>query len=173
MLAVIAMAAQDTTKPPDMPPMGPPQEIKDVAYLVGDWDMVGQMRQDTTQPWQEIKGSCTFSYTAGGAAMMMDYTGTMEGNVFQGVAIDTYDRETKKWQSIWIDNLSARITYYEGEKKDGQSVLIGEDRYLGQIYTIRLTSTKKTDKSFDWKMEMSTDGGKTFTTTMTTTYTKK
>ena len=158
----------------EMPPMGPPPEMQEVNGLVGNWDVVMKSKWDPNDTaWTETKGVCEYKLIAGGAALMMDYKGEMMGMPFLGISVQCFDRETGKWQSIWTDNVGARISVYEGVKEGDKLVMIGEELWQGQKALGRLTTYNHTDDSFDWLMESSYDNGETFVVTATARYTRR
>ena len=169
-----SLAAQESADEQQMPPMGPPPEMQQIAWLAGDWDvhMKMGMNPDTTT-WESTTGTCSYSYILDGAAMQLNYEGTAMGVPFLGTGLQCYDRETKMWQMTWTDNMSARITLYTGTVTDGNSVVTGEDLYNGEKFLTRITTGNHKGNSFDWKMDYSTDGGKTFIPSAVATYTKR
>jgi len=171
MLALIMSVAGASYAQEGMPAMGPPPEMKEVDGLVGNWDVAMTWYMDTLK--MNSKGTATFSKILDGAALKMDYKSQMMGMAFDGLQLFTYDRETKQWQSVWVDNMGARIAVYTGTKKDGKMVMQGEERYMGQVMLDRITTYNQTPTSFDWKMENSMDGGKTWKLSGEAKYTKK
>lgn len=166
--------AADEKKDVAMPEMGAPKEIKDMAWLVGTWDVVMKSKWDpTATQWTEEKGTADYSYVADGAAIMSTFDSQMMGMPFKGFMLETYDRETKMWQAAWTDNMGARISLYTGTKANGKTVLTGEDMMMGQKMITRMTVSNETPAKFDWMMESSMDGGKTFVTNATAVYTKR
>jgi hypothetical protein len=163
----------DTVDRQQTPPMGPPPEMKEISWLVGDWNvtMKSGMDPDTTT-WTESQGTCTYKYVLGGAAMQFEYKGEAMGMPFEGMAVQCFDRETGMWQMSWTDNMSGRLSLYTGKRADHATVVIGEDIYNGQTYITRITSYNETSDAFDWKMEYSTDGGQTFLPSARAKYTR-
>jgi len=164
----MASMAQD-----EMPPMGAPEEMKALAFLVGDWVAEMEWLMDTTQGWVKSNGTCTYSYVLDGAAMQMDFQSEMTGMPFKGIAFETYDRESKVWQSTWIDNMGARTTLMTGSRENNGSVFEGEEKYQGKNSQMRMYTFNETSTSYDWKMEQSMDGGKTWMESGRAKYTKK
>ncbi len=153
---------------------GPPPQMKEVAYLVGEWDVDMKMKMsDTATEFTPTKGTCRYESILDGSALQMTYEGEMMGMMFKGFGLQCFNRETNKWQMTWSDNIGACISFYEGEKKDGVLSVSGIDRYQGMEFLTRISSFNETPTRFEWKMEMSMDGGKTFVTNATAVYTKK
>ncbi len=176
--AAFGALAQDAKKdqPQQMPPMGPPEEMKSVAYLVGTWDCTTKMHmsmdpKDTT--WMESKGEVTYKYILDGAFLETTYEQMMMGQKFAGAGWEGYDRETKKWQMTWGDNMSARMSLYTGIHTKDSAVYTGQDIMMGQTMLSRISTHHQTAESFDWSGESSSDGGKTWFTWGTAKYTKR
>ena len=170
--------AQDNTKgePQGMPPMGPPEEMKMCADLVGTWDCVMKMHmsmdpKDTS--WMETKGVAAYKYILGGSSIEMSFESVMMGQQFVGGGWMFYDRESKQWQQSWADNMSARLSLYTGTKDKTSSSFSGEDKMMGQTYISRISTSNETPSTFDWKGEQSMDGGKTWSVWGTAKYTKR
>jgi hypothetical protein len=158
-----------------MPPTGPPAEMKALANLVGTWGYTMKMKMDpASDQFQEIKMTCKMAYILDGAAMTLEHESTeqMMGMTFKGLGIQTYDREKKEWQMTWTDNMTGRTGIYTGQRTDSAAVFTGEDVMMGQKYLSRTSMFNCKPTSFDWKMEMSMDDGKTWMVSATATFTK-
>ena len=142
-----------------MPPMGPPAEMKQVEVMNGEYAVKFFFKMDPmSEEWTETEATAVLSTVAGGGAQQMLFEGNMMGVPFQGVGLTSYDRETAKWQSTWVDSMGARISMYTGDFQDGKMVVTGEDQGQGMTFQSRLTTYNITEKGFDWKYEMSMDG---------------
>lgn len=174
---VAMVVAQDTKAPAEaameMPPMGPTDEIKAMGHLVGTWETTGKMRMDPTSEWIDYSGTSEYQWIAGGSALMSTFTSTMFGMPFIGHSVETYDRETKQYQTMWVDNMGARQSLYLGTMVDGKLVFMGEDTMGGMTFKTRTTISNMKETSYDFMMEHSMDGGKTWFVGMDGKYTKK
>lgn len=158
----------------DMPPMGPPEEMQQLADMVGTWKFDGEMKMDPqSDEWMPFAGTAVFEYDVDGAAMRMDYTSEFMGQPFIGQSMTAYDRETQKWQEIWIDNMAARISVYTGNMEDGKRIMTGKEIWGGQEVLSRQISSDFTDTTFYWVSESSFDNGETWHEMMRGTYTKQ
>ncbi|MBD3257138.1 DUF1579 domain-containing protein [candidate division GN15 bacterium] len=164
-------AAQEA---PAMPEMGPPEEIQEMDWIVGEWKVTGKLRMDPTQDeWVDYEAVCTYDYTVDGGALEFDYQSEMMGMPMVGYGLQTYNRETGKWQSVWVDNFGCNLYYMEGEyDNNGELVMNGSGTWQGREFLSRLIISNETETSFDWRMEDSYDGGQNYATTMKATYTK-
>lgn len=171
-MAMLAMAAFAQDEPAEeMPPMGPPEQMKEIAFLEGIWDvaMVWQNDKDTSV-WDSSTAVCTYKPILDGGAMYMTFESSWLEMPFNGVMLQAFNRETKLWQAMWVDNMGARITVYTGESRMVVSV---EDMYLGQPFNSRMTYSNETPTSFDWTMDISYDGGQNWGAIGKATYVKR
>jgi hypothetical protein len=160
--------------PAGMPQMGVPEEMKQVAYLIGNWDFTMKMKMNPADTfWMDSKGTAKYEPIFGGAALLSTSEQQMMGSPFYGGSLMCYDRETKMWQMTWTDNMSARISTYNGKRVGKEVVYTGEELMMGQKYLSRMTISNETPTSYDFKGESSMDGGKTWFTSMTAKYTKR
>jgi len=169
MLVFLAVAQDEPVE--EMPPMGPPEQMKDIAFLEGVWDvaMVWQNDKDTSV-WDSSTAVCTYKPILEGCAMYMTFESVMMNMPFNGVLIQSYDREKKEWQAMWVDNMGARMALYTGEDRMVVSV---EDIWQEQAFHSRMTNFNETPTKFDWTMEISFDGGQNWTVVGRATYTKR
>jgi len=172
LLSTVAFAADEPTQAQEMPPMGPPPEIQEQAFMIGTWTFDGEMRMAPDAEWEKYGGEVVFSYVAGGAAIQMEWTSAgMMGMTHHGLSITAYDREMKQWQETWVDNMGGRISMYTGNYVDGKRIMSGIDMMNGQEIWTRNTSYDITESSYKWIMENSMDGQNWFES-MRGTYTK-
>jgi len=171
--AVVAGDSAEKEMSGEMPPMGPPPEMKELATMVGTWDVKGRMRMDPNADWMDDEGVSISRYVCGGAALLMEYSGPMMGMTYEGIGLMTYDRENSEWQTTWTDNMEARTVLYTGQKKDGKTVLVGEGKFNGATYLARTTTYEVTEQNYKWQMENSMDGGESWYTSMEATYTRR
>jgi hypothetical protein len=168
--------AEDTKQPalPEgMPPMGPPKEMAACAEKVGTWDVATEMRMDPNSEFMQSTGVCTFSMVAGGAALQSAYSSNMMGMPYEGLGHTTYNSGTSQWMSTWVDNMGGYMSVYTGGLVDGKMVLTGKDIMGGQIWDTRVTEWPVKDGKFDFQIEQSADGGKTWAVYMKSVYTKR
>ena len=155
-------------------PTGPPKQMKELASMNGVFDVEMKFKMDpTSADWITTSGLATIKMVLDGAAQQMDWQGEMMGMKFNGLGLTTYDREAKMWQNSWVDNMSGRQTMTSGEMTDGTMILTGTDMKQGMKIHVRQTTHNITEKGFEWKYEMSMDGGETYMTAMTATYKKR
>lgn len=158
-----------------MPPMGAPDEIKEISWLAGEWDvkMSWVMAPGDTN-WVSTDGFAEYSYSLDSCMLSMTFSSDFMGMPFNGVMYQTFDRHTNMFQTVWIDNMGARMSYYTGKNEGDSTVMSGNEiDETGKEVLGRITTYNETESKFDWKMEMSSDGGKTWWLSGKAVYTKK
>ena len=159
---------------PEGMPSGPPEEMKVVAELVGTWDAAVEMRMDPTAEFMSVNGVSEYSLLCGGAVLQDKYTSEMDGKPFEGLGHTSYNPGTGEWMDTWVDNMGGHMSVYVGkEQKDGTVVQEGKDYMMGQEWLTRITRWPIKDGKFNWQLEHSTDGGKSWAVYMKMSYTKR
>jgi len=172
-LSAVWITAQDSTNK-EMPPMGAPEQMKELTFLEGFWNVNMEWRDnDNSEIWNKEKAACSCKYVLSGCAMETRYQGTMMGMPFEGYMLDCYDRDKQQWQSLWIDNMGGKMSFYTGGKDGEKRVLTGEEMWQGQKYLSRVTTFNYTVTSYEWTMENSFDNGQTWQVVGKATYTKR
>jgi hypothetical protein len=157
-----------------MPEMGAPEEMKAMAGMVGEYDVAFEYKMTPEADYTLIQAQASITAILDGACQRMDFKGDMMGMPMHGIGWTTYSRGLGKYQATWVDNLNASISYYEGTRMGDKLVFTGEDYGPdGSTVLGRHTYSDITDNSHKWTMEMSADGGTTWTTWARATYTRK
>jgi hypothetical protein len=163
-MLLLAMAvpygyAQEEMEPAEeMPEMGPPPQMKELAGLVGTWKYKGQMRWDPEAEWTENEAKAVYKYAAGGAVLLTEYEGMIDEMMMHGLGLMTYDSENEEWVDVWVDNIAGRMSIYTGQTEDGRRIVSGTDIMNGEAIYTRTTTYDITKNSFKWMMENSIDG---------------
>jgi hypothetical protein len=151
-----------------------PQEMKQLAFLVGNWNVQLQYRIDpTSDEWLETTAGTTFYYVVRGSAVQMEYTGQIGNWMMSGLSTYCYDRETGRWQYSWIDNIGCRVSLFEGDYRGDSLIVTGEGSYAGMTSLCRISHLNMTPTSFDWTLEQSTDTGQTWQLLQKAKFTKR
>ena len=157
-----------------MPEMGAPAELKAMAWMVGEWNVVADFRMEENSEWINSTATAVYKFSVDGCVLEMDYDSELMGMHFKGNLLETYDRLNKQYQSCWTDNMNGRISYYTGYRSGDSTILSGDEYFPdGTKYISRIITFNETDTSFEWHSETSNDGGKTFWLSGKAKYTKK
>ena len=156
----------------EMGPMGPPEQLKEIAYMVGDWDIDVDLRMGPEAPWTSSVATASLEPILNGGAYQMVFKGNMMDMDFEGRMLYTYDREENRYEGTWIDTIACRESTSVGGFQDGKLVLEGVDLHAGQKIWMRMTHDKRGDNEYVWTMESSIDGENWYTS-MKMAYTRK
>jgi len=156
-----------------MPPMGAPPQMKEIAFMQGEWTVDTQFRMGPEADWVAAKGEATVRAELDGCLQRMELSSEVMGMPFKGVGIDTFNRETGKYESYWIDTMSAHLSKMTGGFEDGKMVFLGEDTMMGQTQWMKSVSDKISDDEVSFEMSISMDEGKTWFTNMKMIYHRK
>ena len=158
----------------EMPPMGKPAEMDALAWFHGEWDVAIDFKMDpAAEEWTQTTASAVSKPVLNGCAKRMDFTGEIMGMPFNGVEHTTWNREYQRYESIWMDDMSAKMTIMHGQIVDNVMMMEGPDKVQGQELINRSTSEQKSDDEVYFVMSMSFDGGETWHDHMKMTYTRK
>lgn len=172
-LAVAASAADSAKVEMSVMPAGAPPEMKLLTAMEGTFQIVTKMRQDPSQPWQEGTGTVSNKLILDGCALEQTYAQLMGQMPYQGLGIICFHRGLGQWQYTWADNMGYGMSYYLGTFADGKLIVSGEDKLPDMTMMNRVTTSNITDKQYEWMIETSMDGGKTWFVMGTAVYTKK
>lgn len=167
LLPLVSLAFQE------MPEFGAPKEMKKLDGMLGEWSGEFHMRENPAAPWQTSQMNLKVERILDGCAQVQTWSGNMMGMDFTGRATYTYNRQTNEWQSSWLDNLEGRQTMSTGGFEGNALVFKGEDTIQGSVFHTRDTTKMVDENHFEWMMEMSTDGGKTWFEAMKASFEKK
>jgi len=155
-----------------MPPGGPPRQLKKIAFLEGDWDVVMSVKPHPDGEWVKTTGVSSFRFILDGTVLEQDYIGDMWGQSFKGRGFLCFSRFTGRWQHSWSDNIAAIISIYEGDFIGGRLIVTGEEKTPQANFFARATWFNIGEDKFDWILETSPDGD-LWTPTMKAVYSKK
>lgn len=94
--------------------MMPGPEHAELKRLVGEWATeTKSFMADPNNPTVS-HGKSTFKMMLGGRYVQQNFTGTFDGQEFEGIGISGYDRALKKYVGSWIDNMGTGIMHSEG-----------------------------------------------------------
>ena len=105
-VALAVAVAAPAAKAQEFPKPGPEHEL--LKKMEGTWDLTMKFGGD------ETKGTVTHKMELGGLWLVGDLRSEIFGAKFYGKGLDTYDPETKKYVSVWVDSMSARPMVMEG-----------------------------------------------------------
>lgn len=140
-----------TTPRQDASMYAPPVEMKQVEFMLGNWqsDGVG-MGMDGKE--SKIKGSAVASMVIGGRYLEWKTDDNMEGfGKMNGEFKLTYNTMLSKWEGVWFDSMSPNSMRAYGTLKDGVLDMTSEEVNMPEMGKMKFNILYKkiTDKKID------------------------
>ncbi|MEO8395345.1 MAG: DUF1579 family protein [Chloroflexota bacterium] len=157
-----------------------PEEAHQLDWFLGTWNVASRYLNDpATDQWIEDTVSSTIKPIIGGFALQESFTGNLVGAPIDAISVRAYNATIGKWEQRWLDNTSPGFAEYTGEFKDGMFIGYSNRGFSPEIEggENKTRGTREVffdimpDK-FSWKLETTTDGGKTWTVIWTLEYTR-
>jgi hypothetical protein len=167
-IAIVALAAVSmvtsgqtpaATRTPAQCANDPPRHHFD--FWIGEWDVT--TKSGTPQ------GRSLIQSVSGGCALLENWTSVKGGN---GKSLNAYNPQIRQWQQYWIGQ-DGLVTEYRTSHFDGTSLTFFEKSETKPDSVGRLTFTPVDKATVRQHAEISTDGGKTWTTTYDLYYHRK
>lgn len=120
-------------------------------HMAGSWKATAEFEGPGGE-MMTSEGQSKAEMVMGGRHLKENFSGNMMGQPFQGMSITSYDNIGKKFQSIWIDEMSSSMMYAEGSCDEAGKVITftgkGSDPMTGSDdakfkYTITFESEDK------------------------------
>jgi hypothetical protein len=141
------------------------QEHMDLhAAMIGEWTAKCSFKMAPDAEPMLSEGTAKFEAVMGGRFVAMNFTGEMMGQPFKGQGFFGFNNTSKKYESIWMDNMMTGIMTENGTKEGNTINWSGEN-------TCPMTGELKNTKSktiFNSKTQMThemwdtTSDGKSF-----------
>lgn len=109
-------------------------------YIAFDF-WIGQWEVTTTNG--DFAGKSTINREEDGCVIRENWTSAKTG--YSGTSLNFFNKTTKKWEQLWVDNTGAFLKL-TGNRKDNQMILSSDDFVRdGKSYRNRITWTKNED----------------------------
>ncbi len=120
----------------------PGEHHKHLEPMLGKWEYVGEWRMGPDAPYQKSNGKAVGEWILGGRWLKHDVHGDpTEFGAIVGLGLMGYDNFSKKYVSMWVDNMSTVMMTSEGtcDKSGKEITLVGS-------YMDPMENRKKTSK---------------------------
>jgi hypothetical protein len=157
-----AVQAQEFPKP------GPEHEL--LKKNEGTWTAVCKMPDGS-----ESKAEAVYKMECGGLWLRGHFKGDFGGASFEGIGLDTYDPEKKKFIGIWVDSMSTSPMTMEGtyDEKTKTLTSVGEGKGPdGKLAKYKMATRYKDEDHHTLEMYLVGPDGKD-NLMMTVEYTRK
>lgn len=143
-----------------LPSLAQETSLKTLDFFVGEWSLI----TTGTQPDGSLvkgKARSKVKYILDGHAIEDDYYDLNENGdvVFRGISIRSYNRNTKRFQIVWVMPGVKGITDIDAEWKDGKLVSTGKGYDGYGEFLERFEYYDITKDTYKFKMDRSYDGG--------------
>jgi hypothetical protein len=143
--------------------------------LVGKFKAEVKCRMSADAPEQISQGQETSELIMGGRFLKTSFSGEMMGKPFKGLQLLGYDNTAKKYQGVWIDEMSTSILKSEGTgDSQGKSITLNASfdcPMTGMPKKVRMVYTVPNADQHTFEMFDESEAGKEFRS-MIITYTR-
>ncbi len=130
------------------------QESRQFDFWIGEWDVKNTQGQPA--------GKSKIELMLGDCIIFENWTSALP-NVYSGKSFNLYNSVTRKWMQTWVDDKGAVIEFIDGEYKDNKLTFITKPDPKNQI--TKLTFYSLNSNLVRQQFEVTSDNGKTWTTT--------
>ena len=143
---------------PPMPPK-PGPELEKLKYFLGNWKEAGDMKPGPMGPGGKFTGTSRNEWMPGGFFIVLHSTGNMApmGKV-SGTGYLGYDPEEKVFTFHEFNSMGESISA-KGNVEGDTWTWTNEEKMQGKVMKGRFTEKITSPTSYDFKFEMSMDGG--------------
>jgi hypothetical protein len=99
---------------------------KKLEPMVGSWTFVGKMYEDPAAPPSEFKGTAERKWILDGRFLLDETKADFGGMPFQGIGYTGYDNTLKKYNGLWLDNMTTSVMTLTGTLDAAGKVLTSE-----------------------------------------------
>lgn len=186
LLAVVAtVLAQDKNQAQAPMTITAAPEMKQVASLVGEWEVTGKRRLGPDAPWKEFQTTSTITSILNGRFLQERNSIPAEivgipaapGSRVEFLILYSYDRVHKVYRVGVLDNVFGLLDIYEGQFDNDRLVVSNEGTTAivrgGIKFAGRNTIYNVSPNSFQSDWEETRDGGKIWMVGLALTYKRK
>jgi hypothetical protein len=126
-------------------------ESHQLDFWVGDWDLTYPNAKG-----EPAKSRNRITKTLDGCVVMEEFTGGA-GTKLDGRSLSTYDRASKRWKQVWVDNTASYLDF-EAATVDGNMAFARTVERAGKTSHQRMVFRDVKPDSLKWVWQQSTDG---------------
>lgn len=127
-------------------------ESHQLDFWVGDWELAHSGGKSHNRVARSLDG----------CAIVEHFTGA-PGTKLDGTSVSTWDRLSKRWRQVWVDNTGAWLDFTGGED-GGDRTFEREFTRDGRTIRQRMVFRDVKAASLKWLWQRSDDGGATWKT---------
>ncbi|GAB5487907.1 MAG: hypothetical protein Pars2KO_14770 [Parasphingorhabdus sp.] len=133
--------------------------MKQFGRYLGDWDIADEQLQQDGKTWQPGKGA-RWNFTCLGNGTAIQDFWMPNGGGF-GTNLRMYNKDTESWDIAWSNNITPAMAHISAREDSAGNIVM---RYVSpqQSPARRITFFPPTDTGWNWKLEISSNGEKTW-----------
>ncbi|HXV77566.1 MAG TPA: DUF1579 domain-containing protein [Candidatus Polarisedimenticolaceae bacterium] len=93
----------------------PGEHHRFLRKLAGSWETRAKLWMQPGAPPVESSGSTVNELIMGGRFLRSDYSATFMDRPFQGMGLDGFDNQKRRYVGLWIDTMGTMMLTFEGE----------------------------------------------------------
>ncbi len=150
-VAILALLAAPVALAQGQPTYGcDTPESKRLDFWVGDWELTY-----TGADGKPAKSRNRITKTLDGCVVLEEFTGA-PGTKLDGRSYSTYDRATRRWKQVWVDNTASYLDF-EGATVDGDMAFVRSATRAGKVTHQRMVFRDVRADSLTWLWQSSPD----------------
>ncbi|HOK53497.1 MAG TPA: DUF1579 domain-containing protein [Armatimonadota bacterium] len=133
----------------------PGEPHKLLSRMEGSWETRTKAWVSPDQPPSESKGTAEHKMIFDGRYLQENMSGDMMGTPFTGIGYMGYDNNTGKYVTVWLDDMSTSIMYFEGTASPDGKTITQTSQYNDPIQgpmVYRAVTTFIDDNTFGFEM---------------------
>ena len=148
----------------------------DFDFLIGDWSVVHRRlkrRLVGETQWLEFTGPASVRKILDGLGNIDEYRIDLPEGAFTGATLRLFNLATRDWTIYWMDSRNPKLDPpMVGRFEDGRGIFFGDDSFDGKPIRVRFIWSPLTGTTCRWEQAFSADGGKTWETNWTMSFTR-
>ena len=141
----------------------PGAEHEELARRAGTWDVNLEFWMYPGAQPETMVGKSRSQMMMDGRYLTQHFTSDYMGQAFEGAGLTGYDRMTKEFTSIWVDNMSTAVGVSTGKSLEGLKGTM-PDLMLGKHVPTRTSESMPDDDTIVFEMYKPGPDGKEFKT---------
>lgn len=102
----------------------PNEHHAELGKFVGNWSAKTSFMMDPAAPPEVGEGTMRVKWILGGRYTMAEFKMDFMGQPFEGLAISGYDIAHAEYVSTWMDTMSTKITYMQGNPDESGALVM-------------------------------------------------
>lgn len=148
----------------------------DFDFLIGDWSVLHRRlrrRLVGDTEWIEFTGPASARKILNGLGNIDECRIDLPEAAYTGATLRLFDPATRQWTIYWMESRNPKLDPpMVGSFSDGRGLFFGDDSFEGKPIRVRFIWSPMTTTTCRWEQAFSQDGGKTWETNWTMSFTR-